>query len=214
MLEKKAILWVRRDFRFYTVPKRMTCYWTENSWSFFFCFFLLYLALSFAWWTMQIKETLRTLFAPEQCLEGSTMCKYYHGRDGPMHGCPSCLLWMPLLPGTCSRYPGSLCTRLCPFYFTSQSYPPEVPKRQSGTLIAGLPPPRLKVSLWFIRSLMTSFVKWSMRLTWPNSKNPSGHSNVSEVDPGNQLLFGTVIWESFSFWRDLIYIWLNIWSES
>lgn len=84
------------------------------------------------------------------------------------------------------------------------------PKRQSGTLIAGLPPPRLKVSLWFIRSLMTSFVKWSMRLTWPNSKNPSGHSNVSEVDPGNQLLFGTVIWEPFSFWRDLIYIWLNI----
>lgn len=49
-----------------------------------------------------------------------------------------------------------------------------------------------------------------MRLTWPNSKNPSGHSNVSEVDPGNQLLFGTVIWEPFSFWRDLIYIWLNI----
>lgn len=61
---------------------------------------------------------------------------------------------------------------------------------------------------------MTSFVKWSMRLTRPNSKNPSGHSNVFGVDPGNQLPFGTVVWGLFSFLRDLIYTWLNIRSES
>lgn len=60
-------------------------------------------------------------------------------------------------------------------------------------MIAHLPLPRLTASLWFIRSLMTSFVKWSMRLTRPKSKNPSGHSNVFGVDPGNQLPFGTVI---------------------
>lgn len=51
---------------------------------------------------------------------------------------------MPLLPGTCSGYPGSLCTRLCPFYFTSQSYPPEVPKEAVRDLDSGSPSAQAK----------------------------------------------------------------------